>query len=1128
MQKYLLLIISFICFSGLSNAESYYYYKGSKVNLQQKFDRLAIVLNSNTLSRQSKFSLVSDAFRSAETVNEICDNIFLLKFDNELSESEMSGLLRNGFKNDGIIKLSAPVYKGQSDVVMQIAGDEFVVRLKSKKDFVALNILNIENNVRIIGNVKDENGFLLKTNDGVSKNALELSLIYSERGIFEYAEPNFIYPEFCLLNYIPNDPLFSKQWSLNNTGQLVPTGSNVYGDAANTNALPGADVDANLAWDVTKGSPAIKIGVFDTGLDSTHQEFNHTGRKMAGYDAFFNKYGVPKDSGAFGGHGTCCAGISSARGNNGVGVSGIAPNCVLMAFRIFNMTGSSTSIGIARAFDTARVIGIDVLSNSWNGMTPVSVLTDAIENAAYNGRGGLGCPIFFAAGNNGKFSVWYPSYLPFVVSVGGSTTHDQKKSPGNGNQYYWGSNYGEDINGDLDVVAPTVCYTTDIQGVFGYNGNSGPDGAYYDSFRGTSCATPLAAGISALMLSVNQAMTREEVISKLYRGCNKIDNVSYSVSKPYGKWNDYYGYGRVNAYNSVKLALGIDVTPPTIVHKNIPSHSSTFSTELNAEIIDQDGSTIPQSGSNSPLLFYRVNRNNSGWTGFDSLYSYTINGSVFYFKIPCLGYETQVQYYFKAKDIAGNIAYFPSSAPNTFNLCYYAVGSMETVSGKINGFVCSDPGATYSSDVTFGNFNIVNTRVQLFLNHPRLEDEIIVLYSPLTDVNNNRKCLFSSNGGSASNINGAFVSDSSDLFWGNGIPPYESGIFKGDYLLSGLNGKSASGNWKVLNFDQFSGSQGSFDSIIVTFTKTAGIPSPSIRAESMSDTLMDFGTVVYPDSVIREIYLKNNGNLNLIIDSVTVSGLHPEIFEILTTLPDSIAPGDSTLLSVKLIPGMMNVIPADSLTGSIQASVLNIYNNDPSKSHFRISLIAELEAAEMYTLNLRMLIQGLFLRDSLITVRDSVTVILRNNNMPYEIVDTSKNIMDNTGHIAFDFSGLSLGGNYTLQIRHRNSLETWSVISGLSFSDRILNYDFTDSASKAFGNNQILLNDLVNLYAFYSGDVNQDGSIDGTDMLIIDNDAGMLKTGYLNSDINGDGFVDGSDALIVNNNAEDFRLSIIP
>ena len=112
-----------------------------------------------------------------------------------------------------------------------------------------------------------------------------------------------------------------------------------------------------------------------------------------------------------------------------------------------------------------------VSSNSWGGGTPSPTLTTAINNLSASGRGGLGCVILFSSGNDGRNPPAYPSYLASVVCVGASTKHDQKKAAGTGNQYWWGGNYGEDTNGDLDLVAPTICYTTDIRRTGGYHTN---------------------------------------------------------------------------------------------------------------------------------------------------------------------------------------------------------------------------------------------------------------------------------------------------------------------------------------------------------------------------------------------------------------------------------------------------------------------------------------------------------------------------------------------------------------------------------------------------------------------------------------------------------------------------------
>jgi hypothetical protein len=108
---------------------------------------------------------------------------------------------------------------------------------------------------------------------GETKNALELSDIYYNSSIFEYVEPNFLYPEFCLLNYTPNDTYYSSQWALNNTSQSVPTGGNTSaGDGSTATGIAGADMRVSQAWDYTLGSSSIEVGV-GYRIDSTHPYF---------------------------------------------------------------------------------------------------------------------------------------------------------------------------------------------------------------------------------------------------------------------------------------------------------------------------------------------------------------------------------------------------------------------------------------------------------------------------------------------------------------------------------------------------------------------------------------------------------------------------------------------------------------------------------------------------------------------------------------------------------------------------------------------------------------------------------------------------------------------------------------
>jgi hypothetical protein len=102
---------------------------------------------------------------------------------------------------------------------------------------------------------------------------------------------------------------------------------------------------------------------------------------------------------------------------------------------------------------------------------------------------------------------------------------------------------------------------------------------------------------------------------------------------------------------------------------------------------------------------------------------------------------------------------------------------------------------------------------------------------------------------------------------------------------------------------------------------------------------------------------------------------------------------------------------------------------------------------------------------------------------------------------------------YYIVVKHRNAVETWSA-APQSFSSFSLNYDFTTSAAQAYGSNLILKGGK---YCFWSGDVNQDGVVNLSDMIIVDNDNSHTATGYLNSDVNGDGVINLSDMIIVDN-----------
>jgi hypothetical protein len=154
---------------------------------------------------------------------------------------------------------------------------------------------------------------------------------------------------------------------------------------------------------------------------------------------------------------------------------------------------------------------------------------------------------------------------------------------------------------------------------------------------------------------------------------------------------------------------------------------------------------------------------------------------------------------------------------------------------------------------------------------------------------------------------------------------------------------------------------------------------------------------------------------------------------------------------------------------------------------------------------------------------DTFKVNIRNSFSPYSIVDSAEiyYIFNNW----FVFAN-ALSGSYYIEVDQRNSLNTWSNVP-LSFTagGPFTEFDFTTSASQAFGNNQVLEDQV---YCIYSGDVNKDGFINLPDVLIVYNSALAFQIGYVVSDVNGDEIVDLEDLLIVYNNSVDFVEEITP
>ncbi|HMS65715.1 MAG TPA: hypothetical protein PKD83_10745, partial [Ignavibacteria bacterium] len=149
---------------------------------------------------------------------------------------------------------------------------------------------------------------------------------------------------------------------------------------------------------------------------------------------------------------------------------------------------------------------------------------------------------------------------------------------------------------------------------------------------------------------------------------------------------------------------------------------------------------------------------------------------------------------------------------------------------------------------------------------------------------------------------------------------------------------------------------------------------------------------------------------------------------------------------------------------------------------------------------------------------DTVKIYLRSITFPYSILDSSRTKIDSAGTGKYYFANVTNGTNYYLQMKHRNSIETWSF-GGQSFNLFSMTYDFSTAVSLSFGNNSKQIDSSPIRFGFYSGDVDQDGTVDAGDLSQAENDAANSLSGYVQTDVTGDDFVDAGDVSIIENNA---------
>ena len=397
-------------------------------------------------------------------------------------------------------------------------------------------------------------GYTVKLTKATKENPLKTALTLQKRKEIKIAEPNLNFKIAYL--HTPTDTIYPRQWHLNNTGAPI------------LGLKEGADVKAQEAWNITRGSQEITVCVMDDGFDLEHPDFNVPGKIVAPKD-FRQDDLDPSPTGNYENHGTAYAGLAIAQ-ENGTGVVGLAPGCSFMPVRLGNELSDEF---IVELFQYAIDSKADVISCSWHADIqnfPLStIISGIIHKAATQGReNNKGCVILFAAGNyalpldgvkDGIICHQGFALHPDVIAVGASNSLDQ---------YSTYSNYGP----ELTICAPSSgspgrgVVTTDRCGFQGYSMSD-----YTYSFGGTSASTPIAAGLAALILSVDPDLTAAQAKQIIIETADKIDEEN-------GEYVDghspLYGYGRINAHEALILAGDFDqgqtCSIEHIVNKKIP------------------------------------------------------------------------------------------------------------------------------------------------------------------------------------------------------------------------------------------------------------------------------------------------------------------------------------------------------------------------------------------------------------------------------------------------------------------------------------------------------------------------------------------------------------------------------
>lgn len=381
-----------------------------------------------------------------------------------------------------------------------------------------------------------------------SHNIIKIIQDYNKDDFVEFSEPVFFgeaggkrdfNPDYSSGNLIPNDEMFYLQWYLKNDGKIKPTS----GDEAKI----GADINMVNGWDIETGSFDVIVGIMDSGIRFGHPELmgriwinknevpnnnidddkNGYVDDVYGWDFAYDD-NMPDDG--FG-HGTNIAGIIGANSNNTIGFAGINFKCKLMICQNLSDENTGEYEWWAKSVKYAVDNGAKIINMSEGGEDYSKVLKIAVDYAIAND-----VLIVAAMMNKGNNKSYYPAAYPGVMAVGATDTDDNRCK-----RFTWGG--GSCWGKHISVVAPgNKIYGLDYIDVNRYD----------ISWSGTSQSTAIVSGLASLLLSQDKNRKSSDIKQIIIRTAkDKVGDPKEDIPG----WDEYYGYGRVDAYLALSYSL---------------------------------------------------------------------------------------------------------------------------------------------------------------------------------------------------------------------------------------------------------------------------------------------------------------------------------------------------------------------------------------------------------------------------------------------------------------------------------------------------------------------------------------------------------------------------------------------